>query len=76
MVKQFDEISVDTVLVIKYRLNVIVVVGKRRKKLLRNVRKDYEKLLEFVVYFCLLIECIRGWVGRGGCMGAVFGFPS
>lgn len=44
MVKQFDEISVDTVLVIKYRLSVTVVVGKRGKKLLRNVRKDYEKL--------------------------------
>lgn len=44
MVKQFDEISVDTVLVIKYRLNVTVVEGKRGKKLLRNVRKDYEKL--------------------------------
>lgn len=40
------------------------------------LEKIMRNLLEFVVYFCLLIECIRGWVGRGGFMGAVFGFPS
>lgn len=44
MVKQFDDISMDIVLVIKCRLNVTVVVGKRAKNLLRNVRKDYQKL--------------------------------
>lgn len=44
MVKQFDDISVDIVPVIKCRLNVTVAVGKRAKDLLRNVRKYYQKL--------------------------------
>lgn len=55
MVKQFDEISMDTVLVIKCRLNrlnVTVAVGKRAKNLLRNVRKDYQKLTRIC---CVLV---------------------
>lgn len=51
-----------------------------REKEERNCWEMLEKimrnLLEFVMYFCWPLECIRGWVGHGGCMGVVFGSPS